>query len=267
MKFLNWIKGVLKKREVSKLEPNKDFQFDEYFYFDNETEVKENFSFIYCNNYTDKFIDNEEEQLKYSFIHIMIQLPKTNKVLEDLINFTNIYYTKIYSDSVDYDTIITEITDSLVIINLRGNLLSYKEICDKIHNNIITKYIRNNLFPNELPIITPNQFLGNIYNSINYPSKEVDILFIEDKVFANKFSNVIGLSISRGKGIKNFNIDNKKYKIQNNRIIIYTEINRLSKEELDYLINNVKYGNKLLDIIHQSIDDDIDSDIDEIIEE
>ncbi len=42
----------------------------------------------------------------------------------------------------------------------------------------------------------------------------------------------------------------------------------LIKEDLNYIVNNVKHGNKLLELVHINIeDDDIDSEIDEIIEE
>ena len=34
MKLLSYIKGLLKKREVSKLKPDINFEFDDYTYFD-----------------------------------------------------------------------------------------------------------------------------------------------------------------------------------------------------------------------------------------
>ena len=153
-------------------------------------------------------------------------------------------------------------------IFFRGNINYYIILCSYIHNNIITKYIRNNLFPNELNINCPNEYLNNVYNSITYPCKEIDILFIEDNIISNffKYKPVIGLSID--KNCDKINIENKNYMYYNDRIIIYCDITKLSNNELQYIINNVNYGNKILNLIHTSITEDninIDLDIDEII--
>ena len=267
MKIISWLKGKKKQRELRKLEPNKDFQFKEDYYGD--TQILNGFKFIYCNNYTDKLYNSNKELL--SFISCIISLPKTEKILVDLVNFINIFHTDEFIkeyNTFKINNISIEINESIINIYLRGNILYYIGICNNIHNNIITRYIRNNIFPNELPIETPNEFLDNIYNSINYPNKEIDILFIEDKVECKEFKPVIGLSININSDKIDINNDYINYKCYNNRYIIYCEINKLPKEELDYIINNVNHGNKLLELVHNNIEiDDIDSDIDEIIED
>lgn len=267
MSLLSWLKGKKKQRQMRKLEPDKDFEFKEDYYgITNEDNIY-NFKFVYCNNYTDKlykllFKDH------LSFISCKITLPNTEKVLRDITKFMNYYINSDLSDTITfkYKNFYLEIDYNYINIYLRGDLSFYVEIRDNIHNNIITKFIVNNIFPDFIAIETPNEFLGNIYNSINCPSKPIDILFIEDSIECKHFKPVIGLSIK----------DDDKYNIPkecqvlslNNRNIIYIEIDKLSNSELDYIVNNVNHGNKLLELVHKDIgNDDIDSDIDEIIEE
>lgn len=263
MNILKWIKGKKKQIENRKLTPNEDFEFEKDYF--GEIDIIDGFKIIYCNNYTDKLYNSNKNIL--SFISSVVSLPKTEKILENLINFINIYYRNNLSDfnAFRYDNIFIEIKQSKINIYLRGDLGFYRKICDNIHNNIITKYIRNNLFPNELSIDTPNEFLDNMYNSITYPNKEIDILFIEDKFLCNDLNPIIGLSINHNSN--NIDLNNKYGFIINNRFITYCEINSLSENELNYIINNVTHGNNLLNILHKDIEqDDINTDIDEIIE-
>ena len=61
-----------------------------------------------------------------------------------------------------------------------------------------------------------------------------------------------------------------KYICYNNRFIFYLSINTLDEKELDYIINNVDYGNKLLTLLHKGITEDnmdIDLDIDEVLDD
>lgn len=270
MKLLSYIKGLLKKREVSKLKPDINFEFDDYTYFD-ENNIEEKFEIIYSNNYTDNYC--KDMQLELSYISSVITLSKTEKTLEDLVTFINTYHN-IDLDGVKkftYNSIHIEIIDELIKIHLRGNLLFYSAICEVIHNNIITKLIRNTIIPNGRLITTPDRFMNNMYNSINYPNKDIDILFIEENN-PKQLNPVIGLSVSKScteidSYYKLINVGKQYYTI-NNRNIVYTEVNNLSEKDLDYIINNVKHGNKLLDIIHKdNIEDDINLDIDEIIED
>lgn len=262
MKLKSWLKGKKKQIEIRKLSPDNEFEFEKNYY--GVSENINGFKFIYCNNYTDKLYVSNKNIL--SFLSCIISLPNTTKILQDLINFINTYtYLDIHNNLQYRSTYIVMGTDKIDMY-LRGNLHFYSEICNNIHNNIITRYIRNNIFPNELSIETPNEFLNNIYNSITNPNKEIDILFIEDNLLCKSFSPVIGLSIS--KNCDKINIDNYLYSIVNNRYIIYCELKDLIKEDLNYIVNNVKHGNKLLELVHINIeDDDIDSEIDEIIEE
>ena len=259
MGLISWIKGKMKQREVRKLEPDEDFSFEENYY---GTEILEGFKFLYCNNYTHKLYD--QEQFELTFISCVISLPKTVKNMEDLIVFlTNYYDRKLYQSFFDYKHIMLKMIDNKINLYLRGDILFYSGLCDIIHNNIITKYIRNNIFPDGLPIGVPNEYLNNLYNSINHPSKETDILFIEDN-YPRGLSPIIGLSLSPK---SKMSITDYKYLECNGRHIFYIEIGKLLKSDLIYLMNEVKYCNLLKDIVHKYIDeDDIDSDIDEIIE-
>lgn len=268
-KLISWVKGKIKQREIRKREPNKDFQFEENYY--GNTDIIDGFKFIYCNNYTKDLFDSKQYKFNHlEYISCVVSINNSEKSLKDLFEFHNIYIENIlepYMINLTYRKIYFEYGLNSCKIFLRGDLLFYMNLCDKIHNNIITRYIRNNIFPNEIPIETPNEFLQNKYNSINCPSKEIDILFIEDEFF-NKFNPVVGLSISKNyKDIsKYFNI-NSLYSI-NDRYIIYTEINKLDNDFLNHVILNVNHGEKLFNISHQSIKNNTeDSDVDEIIEE
>jgi hypothetical protein len=197
MSILSWIKGKKKQREMRKLKPDENFEFEKEYYGD--TNILEGFNFIYCNNYTDKFCNiNSAYKEELSFISCVISLPTELKTLKDLEIFVNNLFAYKYNSNraFNYNNIYIELGLKEVKLFLRGNLLFYSTICKNIYNNIFTKYIRNNLFPNEFPIETPNEFLDKMYNSINYPSKDIDILFIEDKLLCKNFKPVIGLSIN-----------------------------------------------------------------------
>lgn len=265
MSILSWIKGKMKQREMRKLVPDKDFEFEEDYY--GNSNIIEGFNFVYCNNYTDKLYNNaatlEKEYL--SFISCVISLPAEIKVINDLVNFVNeLYeYKYRYSNVFLYKNIYIKMNSKNIQLFLRGDLLFYKNLCDKIHNNIFTKYIRNNIFPNGSAIETPNEYLDKLYNSITNPYKDIDILFIEDNVLCKEFKPVIGLSV------------NQKYKDKinkfsfplNNRYIIYLQLDELNDNELSYLIENVKHGDKLIDLLHKHNTDNDYLDIDEVIEE
>ena len=267
MGLSKWIKGIKRRIENAKIKPDENFEFEKE-YFGN-TDTIEGFKFIYCNNYTEKLYSSNKSQL--SFLSCVITLPRTEKVLDDLIKFTNLYLHNEIADynTFKYDHLFIQMRQKLVYIYLRGDLLFYKEICNSIHNNIITKYIRNNIFPNELSINTPNEFLDNIYNSITNPNKEIDILFIEDNMECNEFDPVIGLSLYEKCDKIKLDNKNKLCIMLNRRFITYCKLSSLSEDELEYIINNVNHGNKLLKLLHKDIiikDDDY-SYIDEIIEE
>ena len=257
MNILSWIKGKLKQREMRKLEPDNDFEFEENYYGDSN--IIDGFNFIYCNNYTDQLCNSNRIEL--SFISCVISLPAELKVLNDLVVFMN---NVIDSKTIfDYKNIYIKLGTKNVKVFLRGDISFYSSICRNTHNNIFTKYIRNNLFPEEMSIETPNEFLNNIFNSITNPYKDIDILFIEDESICKELSPVIGLSLS------------KKYedKVQtshiviNNRIIIYLQLNQLMDNEISYLIENVKHCDKLMNLFHKHITDNDYLDIDEVIEE
>lgn len=266
-KIISWFKGKKKQKELQNIEPDKNFTFEENYY--GKIEIIEGFQFIYCNNYNKIFY---EDKNNISFISCIVSLPKNDKTIKDLINFINLYINLIQNKLNNiklnnYNNINININNEKINIFLRGNMNYYIILCSYIYNNIITKYIRNNLFPNELNIDCPNEYLNNIYNSITYPCKEIDILFIENNILCKDFNPVIGLSID--KNCNKINIEDKNYIYYNNRIIIYCSIDKLSDEELQYITNNINYGNKLLDLIHIGITEDyvnIDLDIDEIIE-
>lgn len=263
MKILSWIKGKMKQREMRKLVPDENFEFEEDYYGD--TNIIEGFNFVYCNNYTDKLYNNaitlEKEYL--SFISCVISLPSELKVINDLVNFVNeLYeYKYRYTNVFPYKNICIKMNSKNIQLFLRGDLLFYKNLCDKIHNNIFTKYIRNNIFPNGSSIETPNEYLDKLYNSITNPYKDIDILFIEDNILCKEFKPVIGLSVSQ----KHKDKINKFSFTINNRHIIYLQIDELNDNELSYLIENVRHGDKLLNLLHKDDNDYLD--IDEVIEE
>ena len=58
MGIKSWIKGKLKQKEMRKLEPDKEFEFEENYYGD--TNIIDGFNFLYCNNYTDKLCNIKE---------------------------------------------------------------------------------------------------------------------------------------------------------------------------------------------------------------
>lgn len=263
MNIISWIKGKKKKREVSKYKKDEDFEFEMKYY--GETDLLLGFNFIYCNNYN-KIYDNTNKN-ELSFISCSIILPYNDKNILDLTQFMNIFYIiETPRLSSDYNNIHIEIEDNKLILFLRGNINLYKEICDNIHNNIITRFIRNSIFPDESIIDCPNEFLNNIYNSINHPCKPVDILFIEDKVICRDFQPVIGISINKNMSDELIDLENKETIRFEDRLITYCSIDKLSEGDINYLLNNTRDGNKLLNIIHTSINDDIDLDVDEIIE-
>lgn len=268
MGLKSFIKGKLKQREVRKLEPDTDFEFEMNYY--GKSNIIEGFNFIYCNNYTEDFSNSTEvDRTLLSFISCVVSLPTEQKVLKDLSDFINhILNNSTPISLMEYNNFYVSIGLDNTQLFLRGDYLFYNNICKNIHNNIFTKYIRNNIFPDETFIETPNEYLDNMYNSINCPSKEVDILFIENRVQCEGFKPVIGLSINKNINNSPINLNAKGRSIPypiNNRMIIYAEIDRFTDEEISYLIDNVKHGDKLIDLLHTTNNDY--SDIDEIIEE
>lgn len=262
MGIINWIKGKLKQREMRNLLPDEEFQFKENFY--GYTNILEGFRFTYCNNYTDKFYTLHKH--KTSFISCMITLPNNIKILNDILDFIFLTGYMRLSDRYNYDNILYKKDDEYITVYIRGDINYYENICDIIHNNIITRYIRNNIFVEEKPIETPNEYLENMYNSITNPDKEIDILFIEDNIQYHKIKPVIGLSIN--KNCTKINLDNKITHEMNNRNILYCNIDKFTEEELNYIKNTARHGNKLPESLHISIDTDIDfDDVDEIIED
>ena len=264
MSIISFVKGKLKQREVRKLVPDENFEFDKVFYGD--TNIIDGFNFIYCNNYTDKFIKSSTNKECLSFISCVISLPAEIKTFIDLGNFVNGYIEieDTYHPIFKYRNIYIVMGTDKIQLYLRGDIQYYNYLCENIHNNIFTRYIRNNIFVDGVYIETPNEYLDKMYNSINYPNKEMDILFIEDNTLCKEFSPVIGLSLSNKNNKFDSYIKDNNFIIENNRVIIYKEIDKLSDEEIYYLVNNVKYGDKLLDLLH---DNNEYSDIDEIIEE
>ena len=267
MSIISWLKGKKKQRDMRKLEPDKNFEFKEDYYGITDEDNIYNFKFIYCNNYTDKLYQSLFKD-NLSFISCKITLPNKEKALRDITKFMNYYINSDLSDinTFKYKNFYIEMEYNYINIYLRGDLSFYREICDNIHNNIITKFILNNIFPDYIAIETPNEFLDNIYNSINCPSKPIDILFIEDIIECKYFKSVIGLSI---KDDDKYNIPTQCQTLSlNNRYIVYIEIDKIPNSDLQYITDNVKYGNKLLELVHKGIgNNNIDSDIDEIIEE
>ena len=268
MNIIKLIKGIIKKKEMQKLEPDEKFEYDRDYY--GEITIIEGFKFTYMNNFTDKFCNKVYKQI-ISFISCTITLKNNTKTLLDLIKLMNkIIQSNI--NNLNYNIIDYEITKDNIIIYLRGNLDFYYCISNYLFNNIITKYIRNNMLAIEpdplvfMEIETSNEYLENMYNSINNPDKEIDILFIEENIESNKYSPVIGLSID--KNCNKLSLENKNIVVINNRNILYCELNRFTDSELDYLRNNVLYGNKIPTYIHNNITvDEIDfGDVDEIIE-
>ena len=265
MSIKSWIKGKMKQREMRKLEPDKNFEFEENYY--GEANIIEGFSFIYCNNYTDKFNSTSLADLEkgcLSFISCVISLPAEIKVIIDLVSFMNNVHEYKFSSVLKYKNIYIKMNTKNIQLFLRGDLNFYKNLCDKIRNNIFTKYIRNNIFPNGMSIETPNEYLDKIYNSITNPYKDIDILFIEDNVLCKEFKPIIGLSVNKKYEDK---IDKVSWTTSNNRIIIYLQIDELSDNEISYLIENVKHGDKLINLFHKHLTDNDYLDIDEVIEE
>ena len=264
MSIKSFIKGKLKQIEIRKLKPDENFEFEKELY--GETNIIEGFNFVYCNNYTDTYCNyGDEYKHQLSFISCVISLPTESKTLKDLGDIINSKLIYNYTQIFKYNNIYIDLGLKEIKLYLRGDILFYTNICNNIHNNIFTKYIRNNIFPNESIIETPNEFLNTMYNSINNPSKEVDILFIENNILCDNFTPVIGLSIKEDSN--NILRTNNSGIIVNKRFITYVEINRLSSEQLSYLINEVRHGDKLLELVHKYVPNNDYSDIDEIIEE
>lgn len=263
MNIIKWIKGKIKQREVKNLIPDKDFEFKQNYYGD--INILEGFKFTYCNNYTDRYYHEYKD--KISFLSCAITLPNNSKILLDALElmYFHYYYYKI-TDKYNYNNLYYHIQDEYFTLYLRGNINYYNNLCDLIHNNLITRYIRNNIFIDDKPIETPNEFLNNMYNSITNPDKEIDILFIEDNIEYHKIKPVIGLSLH--KNCNNINIQDKIVYEINNRNILYCELDRFTEEEIKYIKNTARHGNKLPENIHININVDIDfDDIDEIIED
>ena len=100
MSIMSLIKGKLKQREVRKLEPDTEFKFEENYY---DTDILDGFSFIYCNNYTDKFCKSSNSNL--SFISCVISLPSELKVIADMSSFVNEIFSKNYFPYFRYKNI------------------------------------------------------------------------------------------------------------------------------------------------------------------
>lgn len=267
MSILSFIKGKLKQREVRKLEPDNNFEFEENYYGD--IDILEGFNFVYCNNYTEKLYSDKTVSTNIlSFISCVISLPAELKVIKDLEFFIN--HTHNESTFFNYDNINIKIDKEKIQLLLRGDITFYTCICKKIHNNIFTKYIRNNILLEDIPLETPNEYLNNMYNSINNPSKDVDILFIEDNIVSDDFKPVIGLSIRDKQQLKypiETSITGRNTITLNNRKIMYITLDKLDNEEISYLVENVRHGDKLIKLLHKYITNNDYSDIDEIIEE
>lgn len=268
MGIIKFFKGLKTKSELKKLKPDDNFEFEKEYFGD--ISILEGFKYIYSNNFTDKLYIEHKDIL--SLITCEIILPKTNKSLLDTIKLLNYMSNRICNKEKEllsnyiHCQVNSDYNKQQIQIFLRGSIKFYSSLLE-LHNNIITKYIRNNLFPDDISIETPNEFLNNLYNSINYPNKEIDILFIED----NKdcvLSPIIGLSINKDSKI----IDIEKYDrygvIINNRFILYLQLNNILEKDLTYIIENVEHSEKLNELIHKDINNSeyLDEDIDEIIE-
>lgn len=256
MKILKWLKGIKKKREVMKREPNKDFEFDELNY---DMEILNGFNFLYCNDYTENlYKTNFNIRKNLALMTCKITVSQTTKSLLDLLFIISLNFIN-KKTNLTYDNIYIEYKEKNVILYLRGDIDFYSNLCET-HNNIITRFIRNNIFPNGEIIETPNEFLNNIFNSINYPNKILDILFIENNL-NNPFKPVVGLSFSKA-----YDSDLDKYfpeiesniYMHNNRYILYIQYDKIPEELLNYIILNVNHGEKLFNLLHQDIEDDID---------
>ena len=266
MSIVSYIKGKKKQREVRKLEPDINFEFEKEYYGDSN--IIDGFNFLYCNNYTEKLINSKEmDKLRteyLSYISCVISLPTEQKVINDLEYFINNYDD---FSLFNYKNIHIVLGKEKTQLYIRGDISFYSRICNNIHNNIFTKYIRNNLFPDGIQIETPNEYLNNMYNSIQNPSKEVDILFIDNNTLFEDYKPIVGLSIKKNLLKNPINLSNKTNIELNNREITYFQIDKLDSEELNYLVANVRHGDKLLELVHKyKINNDY-SDIDEIIEE
>lgn len=267
MNIIKWIKGKIKQKEVQNLEPDKDFIYDRNYYGD--INITESFKFTYMNNYTDKYYEGYHQLT--SFLSFTITLKNNIKTILDLINLMNTIIDVKDINRLNYKFISYDINKDSIILYLRGDIKLFDSICSRLYNNIITKYIRNNLFVNGIfkdngYIETPNEYLDNMINSIKNPDKEIDILFIEDNLPTNKLSPVIGLSIN--KSCDKISLKDKTPLDLNNRNILYCDLENLSYTEIEYLRNNITYGNKIPKYVHNSITiDGIDlNDVDEIIE-
>ena len=266
MSLKSWIKGKKKVREVRKLEPDKDFNFEKEFY--GNSNIIEGFNFLFCNNYTNKYCDKKYTDI-ISFISCVVVLPNEPKVIKDLMILLN-HITDDKLLTYDYSTIHTELIENKIHLYLKGNIVFYNVLCKEIYNNIFTKYIRNNIFTdleNNIHIETPNEYLDKMYNNIKCPSKDIDILFIEDNIPFEGYQPVIGLSISKSIYEKEKAVIAKRlddFEV-NNRIIMYIQLDKLTEREINYLIENVKHGDKLINLLHQTNSNYLD--IDEIIEE
>ena len=267
MSILSWVKGKQKQREVRKLEPDKDFNFEKDYYGDSN--IIEGFNFLFCNNYTSKYCDKEYIDI-VSFISCVVVLPNEPKVIKDLMILLNHITNRSIYISYDYTNIHLELIEDKIHLYIKGDIEFYSLLCKKVYNNIFTKYIRNNIFTdleNNIHIETPNEYLDKMYNNIKCPSKDIDILFIEDNIPFEGYQPVIGLSISKSIYEKEKAVIAKKIESfeVNNRIIMYIQLDKLTEREINYLIENVKHGDKLINLLHQTNSNYLD--IDEIIEE
>jgi len=256
MKIFSKFKGKKIQKELEK-NKNKDFKFEEYYYGD--INIIDGFKILFSNNYTEKLCNKENTNL--SILTCKITLLKNNKSLSDIIEFLQLYYSNKISNYnyFKYGNLYIYMTENQIDLYLRGDIKFYIKLCEYIHHNIIIKYIKNNIIINDTPIQTPNEYLNTLYNSINNPNKDIDILFIEENN-PLELSPIIGLSISE-KTMENYTTK-IPYLFYNQRYIFYIELNKLSEDQIEYIINNVNYGDKLKDIYYSNIND---FDIDEIL--
>ena len=122
------------------------------------------FEVIYCNNYKEICNSNKDLEYELSCIEFKITLDKKESILINLIQLLSLDIEKF---TLYKNIYIKENIHTFELI-LKGNINYYKDICNRLPHNIITKYIKSYLFPNKNISSIEERFLNNYKKKIFY---------------------------------------------------------------------------------------------------
>ncbi len=181
MKLFKFIKGYMKKREVSRRKPNKDFEIETSNY-NKELPVK----VTYCNNYPDIIKDatsiSNETDINY-ISDIILSVNKSTEVMsficDILLQSQPMPLIIMVKDNVVY--IEGSIQDFINVIHIFDYSIIQKNPLVSEIKRVLANYPYYCGTKNTRSISIPERFKDNIISCLCYPKSTIDILFVQDE--------------------------------------------------------------------------------------